>query len=99
QRYVLLLDNLESVMDERGVLVDPDLQQFLNAFLAQNHGARLLITSREPLNPSSENRKYQKVVPLDQGLPADFAIELLRDLDKTGQLELREAPEALLKEA
>jgi tetratricopeptide (TPR) repeat protein len=98
-RCVLLLDNVETIMDERGALSDPDLQQFLNAFLAQNHGSRLLITSREPLTPASENRKYQKVVPLDQGLPPDFAIELLRDLDKTGELELRDAPETLLKEA
>ena len=98
QRYVLLLDNLESVMDERGVLADPDLQQFLNAFLSQNHGARLLVTTREPLNPSSENRKYQRLVPLDEGLPVEFAIELLRDQDPLGVLGLRDAPESLLRE-
>jgi tetratricopeptide (TPR) repeat protein len=99
ERSVLLLDNLESVLDENGVLMEDDLQQFLNAFLGQNHGARLLITSREPLNPANENRKYQKLIPLDQGLPLESAIELLRDLDPNGELGLRDAPEALLKQA
>ena len=99
RRSVLLLDNLETVMDEHGVLVDSDLQQFLNSFLAQNHGARLLVTSREPLNPSNENRKYLKLVPLCQGLPLEFAIELLRELDESGELGLRCASEFLLKDA
>jgi len=75
ERYVLLLDNLESVMDDRGVLAEADLQLFLNAFLSQNHGARLLVTTREPLNPASENRKYQKLVPLDQGLPGRVRVK------------------------
>lgn len=98
-RSVVLLDNVETVLDEQGLFVDADLQAFFDAFLAQNHGARLLLTSREPLNPSNANRKYQKVVPLDQGLPADFAVELLRDLDPDGDLGLRDAPDALLRTA
>lgn len=98
-RSVLLLDNVESVLDDQGRFVDPDLQAFFDAFLAQDHGARLLLTSREPLNPDAANRKYQKVVPLDEGLPAEFAMELLRDQDPDGSLGLRDAPEPLLRTA
>jgi tetratricopeptide (TPR) repeat protein len=96
-RSVLLLDNLESVMNDAGTLAESDLQSFLDAFLVQRHGARMLITSREPLQLSADTRKYQKPYPLKDGLPVEFAIELLRELDEDGQLGLLRADEPLLR--
>ena len=98
-RYVLLLDNVESVLEDSGRLADGALEQFLNAFLAQPHGARLFATTREPLSLPADIRKHQRLVPLEQGLPAADAVQHLRDLDRTqtnGRLGLLDAPEALL---
>jgi tetratricopeptide (TPR) repeat protein len=99
KRCIILLDNLESVLDVSGRPVEGDLQALLASFLAQEHGARLFATTREPLNLSAELRKYQKLIPLEQGLPVPEAVALLRELDQeraNGDLGLQDAPEPLL---
>lgn len=96
-RYILLFDNLEDMLDATGKLGSEDLQAFVDAFLRREHGARLLITSREPLNPADDVRRFEKPLPLQEGLPEAYAVELLRDLDTAGELGLRDASETLLK--
>ncbi len=98
KRCILLFDNLEDILDQHGKLTDPDMRLFVDMFLRRQHASRLLITSREPLNPSDDVRRYEKVVPLQDGLPPKYAIELLRDFDPDGKLGLRDAEESLLIE-
>jgi len=97
KRCVILLDNLEDLLDADGRLLDPDLRLFVNIFLRQTHGGRLLITSREPLNPADDVRRYERRFPLEQGLPIDDATALLRELDYDGSLGLATADTASLR--
>lgn len=97
-RCILLFDNLEDALDDSGRIVDADVRTFMDGFLQRQHGGRILITSREPLSPADDARHYESVVPLDSGLPENFAIELLRDLDPHGELGLKDADAALLKQ-
>lgn len=98
-RCVILLDNLEDLLDAQGKVIDHDLRLFIDAFLRQRHMARLLITSREPLNMADNARRYEKPCPLEQGLPLEFAIDLLKELDHDGQLGLADAEPGLLRTA
>ncbi len=98
-RCIILLDNLEDLLDANGKIADADLQQFVDTFLRQKHDTRLLITSREPLNASDDARRYEKLIPLEQGLPTDYAIELLKAFDRDGQLGLADADPNLLRKA
>ncbi|MBZ0285454.1 MAG: tetratricopeptide repeat protein [Anaerolineae bacterium] len=96
-KCIILLDNLEDLLDAEGHLTDAELKAFVDAFLRQQHGARLLITSREPLNPANDARRFEKVVPLDEGLPEHDSVELLKALDADGDMGLKDADENLLK--
>lgn len=96
KRCILLFDNLEDILDHEGRLTDSDMRLFIDTFLRRQHASRLLITSREPLNPSDDVRRYEKVIPLQDGLPPQYAAELLRDFDPDGKLGLRDADEKLL---
>ncbi len=98
-RCIILLDNMEDLLDASGKVIDPDLRLFLDSFLRQRHEARLLITSREPLSFADSSRRYEKLTPLDQGLPVDYAVDLLKAFDRDGQLGLADAEPALLQSA
>lgn len=99
QRLVILFDNLEEKLDkETGQIADAELREWADTFLQGRHHARLLITSREPLTAANSARRYEKIVPLDEGLPEGDAIQLLYDFDAQGEIGLREASEQDLKE-
>jgi len=99
KRCLLLFDNLEDILDASGKVEDADLQIFIDAFLRRDHAACLLITSREPLNPADDARRHERTQPLNEGLPEDYAVELLREFDTDGTLGLRDAEVKLLKQA
>lgn len=98
QRVVILLDNLEEKLDDQGCIRDPDLRSFVDMFLESRHSARLLITSREPLCVANQARRYERIFPLDEGLPEPDALELLADFDPNGEIGLRDAAPDDLKE-
>lgn len=96
--YILLLDNLESLQDSStGALVDPDLQALFDVALEQGSGLRLLITSREPLTLQRTLKTWERLVPLDAGLPTEEAIALLRACDPDGAANLSDAAPELLR--
>ena len=96
-RYAVLIDNLEDLLDPAGELRDEELRLFFELFLALDHGARMLVTTREEPTLPSSVLKYRAVVPLDDGLDATDTAELLRELDQTGKLRLRDADPATLR--
>ena len=98
-RCVLLLDNVESLLDKNGYLLDPNLRLFLEIFLRQQHKARLLITSREPIALADDVRLYEKAVFMEEGLPLDDAIALLKAFDPDHSLGLADAEQGILEEA
>jgi tetratricopeptide (TPR) repeat protein len=96
KRYIILLDNLEDLLDTSGTLTDAELQLFFEAFMHQRHNARLLITSREPINFAIDVRHYERRFPLEQGLPVEDAINLLKEYDYDGSLGLSDADPGIL---
>jgi tetratricopeptide (TPR) repeat protein len=98
RRFIFLLDNIEDILCKKtGSIVDSDLAIFIDIFIRQSHDARLLITSREPINISNDVRRYQKSIFLEKGLPSIDALEFLKECDQDGSLGLETTnPELLI---
>jgi tetratricopeptide (TPR) repeat protein len=101
-RTILLLDNFEDLLDaETFALVDPALEQALRAvLLAPAHGVKVILTTRfAPRELMLIQPAVQFCLDLDEGLPTPYAEEILRARDLSGRLGLRDAPDALLRQA
>jgi hypothetical protein len=94
--YVILLDNMEDLLDEERRIVDEDLRTFFERSLIGDHGARLVVTSRLPLALPRNVMQRDRQVPLEDGLPVNDGITMLRDLDPNNICGLRDAPADLL---
>jgi tetratricopeptide (TPR) repeat protein len=97
--YLILLDNLEDVLTEEGVIAGEGLRLFVERCLTMPGGARLIVTSREEVKVAAGALRGVRSVPLREGLPVDEAVALLRDLDPSGALGLREGAEHDLRRA
>lgn len=97
--YLILLDNLEDYLAEDGRITSEGLHLFVEGCLTQPSGARLLVTSREEIRIVAAALHRTRCIPLREGLPADDAIALLRELDPQGELGLRDSPEEDLRRA
>ena len=104
QRVLVILDNLESVLDEDNRVAEryAPLRQFLDAFLEFDHATFVIATSRRSLmlSPEAElGAVDRRVHALDGGLPERDAIELLRHFDGEGrELGIRAADDAVLRD-
>ncbi len=104
RRCLIILDNLESVLDEENHILSEyeGLSKFLDAFLDYDHVSTIIATSRRTLSLSHEGeiaaigRRVQ--IPLDEGLPENYAVALLRELDKDGKRGLKDAPDSILRD-
>lgn len=97
--YLILLDNLEDHLSPDGTIADEGLRLFVECCLTQPGGARLIATSREQVQVASAALRNARHIPLREGLPEDEAIALLRELDPSGELGLRDATESDLRRA
>ena len=89
--YLVVLDNIEDLLDDNGVITDEDVRTFVDTTLATTNTLRLIITSRIPLALKRELMAFDKQVHLTDGLPVPDAIQLLRDLDPNGNYGLLDA--------
>lgn len=97
-RYVVLLDNLETLQDATtGELTDPGVQTFIEMAVAQSSALCVLITSREPLALSRPLKTWERLLLLADGLAVDEAVALLRACDPAGAAGLRDAPAETLQ--
>jgi len=82
RRYVYALDNLEALMDGKGEIVDDELREFVNVVLTARHNVKLVASSRvTPLiMPPATLAAW--IISLDEGLPLDDAVSLVRELDR-----------------
>jgi tetratricopeptide (TPR) repeat protein/transcriptional regulator with XRE-family HTH domain len=84
-RWLIVLDNLESVLDaETGRSQDSDLGELLNRLAYSGHRSQIIITSRElpwDLADRRGRRIDRKLVRVEKimGISLDASIELLRD--------------------
>jgi tetratricopeptide (TPR) repeat protein len=97
--YILLLDHVDDLLDDRGQITDEQLRSFFEICLATPNSARLLVTSRIPLVFRRELQRFNNKIPLWQGLPIAEGVAMLRELDPSGDAGLREAPQEQLAEA
>lgn len=101
-RCLIVLDNMESVMDAENRIDERfiDLREFVDTFLECENNVLLIATSQRLLafSPNAEIASLDKAIqiPLDGGLPENFSVALLRQLDVDGRLGLRKAPEETL---
>jgi hypothetical protein len=96
---VILLDNIEDLLDENQQIKDEALHTFFEVSLRRSHNVRLLVTSRKPLAFSMETMRFNKHVPIDEGLPEQDGIKMLRELDSNGEYGLRDAHRTILRQA
>jgi tetratricopeptide (TPR) repeat protein len=96
--YLLVLDNLEAALGPDHRLKDATLEAFVEQVLTTSATVRLLATSREPMCISSSGLRNTRIVRLESGLPEEEGMSLLRDLDFSAELGLRDASEPLLKQ-
>jgi tetratricopeptide (TPR) repeat protein/SAM-dependent methyltransferase len=94
--YVILLDNMEDLVTDSGDIIDPDLRTFFEICLVTQHNARLFVTSRIPLAFRREVMHLDKQVALEEGLPTEHGVAMLRELDPNGLYGLSDAPESKL---
>jgi tetratricopeptide (TPR) repeat protein len=97
--YVIMLDHVEGLLDTDGRIQDPELQSFFERSLSAPQGARLLLTSRDPLAFPPEALAFDKRLPLTEGLTTDEGVAILRELDPSGQGGLRDLPDDRLRAA
>jgi tetratricopeptide (TPR) repeat protein len=97
--YVILMDHMEDLLDDKGAITDPDLSAFFDLSLAVQRGARLVVTSRAPIAFHPERMRFDKRIPLATGLSVADGIALLRDMDPNGLWGLRDFPEEQLARA
>jgi hypothetical protein len=95
-RYVILLDNMEDLLDEYGHIVAEDLREFFTLTLKTTHNICLLVTSREPLELPKELMRFDNRVIISDGLPINEAVEVLQDLDPYGAYGLRDADQVIV---
>jgi tetratricopeptide (TPR) repeat protein len=83
--FIILLDNVEDVQDAQGALTDSDLYHFIETVLQGTHNLKLLVTTRLPLALGGDLEKLDKRVRLEDGLPPDDGVAMLRELDHNGE--------------
>jgi hypothetical protein len=101
-RTLVLMDNFETVVDgETFAIRDAELDEALRALLeAPQHAVKAILTTRvaprdlEMVQPGRQSR-----IDLGEGLPSPFAENVLRAMDASGRVGLRDAPAPVLAEA
>ncbi|MBL8164641.1 MAG: tetratricopeptide repeat protein [Anaerolineae bacterium] len=97
--YIILLDNVEDVQDAQGALTDSDLYHFIEKALHETHNLKLLVTTRLPLALGGDLEKLDKRVRLEDGLPTDDGVAMLRELDHNGEAHFLNEDAAKLAQA
>jgi tetratricopeptide (TPR) repeat protein len=90
--YILLFDNVEDLLDSNQKIADIQLREAFEISVQSPHNSSILVTTREPINLTTEVVIFDKRIYLDEGLPEADAVDMLRDLDPNSEFGLRDAP-------
>jgi tetratricopeptide (TPR) repeat protein len=82
-RYLLVLDNLETLLEANGEWHDKTYYDFLLRWLSSHTESVILVTSREQPQLPPNTLNYCRWLPL-KGLSTDAGVALLEDLDIQG---------------
>ena len=97
--YVIFMDHIDALLDDRLQITDPQLAAFFQQALATERGSRLVITCREPLTMAPALMRFDRQILLGEGLPVAEGCAFLRDLDANDSLGLRELDDETLGRA
>jgi hypothetical protein len=100
KNIVILLDNLDDL--ELGVdaqLVDDEIRLFCELLCTSSKNIRVLITTRIPIQFNHITSRFARKITLNRGLPLEDGIDLLRELDPTGEQGLRDETDVVLAQA
>ena len=96
---MLLLDSFDALIDaETGDISDAELADALRTLLnLPAHAVKVIITTRRPpLDLTDVQPNRQARLDLDTGLASPYAENILREMDESGSLGLRDAPAEIL---
>ena len=101
-KVVLLLDNFETLIDPATLnITGGELDEALTALLnLPPHAVKVILTTRvAPRDMALIHPERQFRLDLDRGLESPYAENILREMDASGTLGLKDAPAELLNEA
>jgi tetratricopeptide (TPR) repeat protein len=101
-RYVVLLDNFEDLVDlDTFEITDREVDQALRTVLAApEHAVKVIVTTRvAPADLLLARPGASLRLDVDAGLESPYAEEILRAMDPSGSLGLKDAPDSLLAQA
>jgi tetratricopeptide (TPR) repeat protein len=96
--YILLFDNFEKYQDEKGNLTDQELMLFLEMTLSHDSALRIIITTRVIPRLPTTVTGFSRPISLDQGLPVEYAAQLLAELDPDNLGGLQDVDTKTLRE-
>ncbi len=97
---VLVLDNLDDLQHpDTGELTNQSLITFLTAICRDPRPPIVVTTSQRPIELPAELFGHFTILEVDDGLEANEAVELLRQLDADNHAGLRDLPDAELLQA
>jgi hypothetical protein len=100
KNIVILLDNLDDLVTGADAqLIDNEIGLFCELLCTNSRSIRVLITTRIPIQFNHITSRFTQKVALKRGLPLKDGIELLRELDPTSELGLRDEADAVLAKA
>lgn len=102
KKVVLLFDNFETLLEEEGSEIkDEDIAEILSALIeAPHHGVKTIITTKKiPFSILRQQPGRLKTIQLQEGLDQAHSADLLRTMDASGKLGLKEASDELLASA
>jgi len=101
-RVILLLDNFETLIDPATLnITSGELNEALTALLnLPPHAVKVILTTRiAPQDMALIHPERQFRLDLDKGLESPYAENILREMDASGTLGLKDASAELLNEA
>lgn len=89
--HVIVLDDFEALLDERGEIVDPRTRTLFERAVLSAWHTRLVLVSRIPLLFPDAARQFDMRVEVSEGLPVPDGIAMLRSLDPNDDYGVRDA--------
>ncbi|WP_160161075.1 hypothetical protein [Actinomadura sp. K4S16] len=96
-RYLLVLDNLEDQLSPEGHPAPSDLEAVFDIAFRMREAPQFLVTSQVPVLFDPALRPFHRNVHLVEGLPVDDSVQLLLELDPTGEAGVRNADRETLE--
>ena len=97
--YIILMDHVDEILDERIRIRDPELKVFFEQLAASARGVKLVVTSREPITMKPGLDRFNQQIHVSVGLPVEDGCTLLRDMDADGTLGFRDMSDDRLSRA